>query len=592
MTRSDLTTLLCAVAWAALLAACGEDRGSGTAHADTLPDVGASDALDGSGDGSGDVPERAAALEGLPYSRFNEETSVRFASVDACALCHVSGNDRWTDAAGRNISPVATWQASMMAHSSRDPYWLAAFAHERDAAPEHARDLVVDTCTRCHAPAANEAHRRMETPLDYDALITATDDVHELGREGATCTVCHQIGADNLGTEASFTGGYEIGYERQIFGPLPDPFPNPMLNHVNYRPVQADHVMQSAMCATCHTVITRALDANGDATGPAFPEQVPYLEWRNSAFTTEGDEPGTSPRACQSCHMPRHDDDGNTITSALSQMPPWVEPRTDLAMHTLQGGNAWMLEVIAANRTRLGSRALESQLLESAARNDRMLRTAATVSIADVAERDGAWEIAVQVRNLSGHRFPTAYPSRRAWLEVSVEDAAGTVVFHSGAFDATGALVGPDGTRLDPLGTVAPHVDPITAPTQVTLYEAAMADASGAPTHTLLAATSYLKDTRLLPLGWSADHAEAAMTSPVGVDDDADFVAGGDVATYRLPAGVVPANVTVRLWYQSVPPAAVEATEQSDTPEASMFREMVDATPPLPRLVAEAQSSL
>lgn len=576
------------VALAALLAAaCGEDRTSGEAWAQPAADASPeSDTSVGDGSGSGGA-ERAEALAELPRSRFTEENTVRFASVDACALCHVSGNGRWTDAAGRNISPVATWQASLMAHSSRDPYWLAAFAHERDAAPESARDLVVDTCTRCHAPAANEAHRRMETPLDYDALITANDDVHELGREGSTCTVCHQIGADNLGTEASFTGGYEIGYAREIYGPLPDPFPNPMLNHVNYRPVQSDHIMRSAMCATCHTVITRALDDAGEPTGPAFPEQVPYLEWRNSVFNNEGDSPGTSPRSCQSCHMPRHDDDGNSITSALSQMPPWVEPRTDLAVHTLQGGNAWMLELIAANRVRLGSRALEEQLLESAARNQRMLEGAATVTIADVAQRGDAWEVQVDVRNLTGHRFPTAYPSRRAWIELVVTDGSGAVAFHSGAWNEDGALVGPDGARIDALGTVAPHVDPITSATQVVLYEAHMADRSGAATHTLLAATSYLKDTRLLPLGWSADHPDAAMTSPVGVEGDQDFAPGGDVATYRLPGGLTPATVTARLWYQSVPPAAIEATELSDTPEASMFREMVDGTPPVPRLVAE-----
>ena len=36
-----------------------------------------------------------------------------------------------------------------------------------------------------------------------------------------------------------------------------------------------------------------------------------------------------------------------------------------------------------------------------------------------------------------------------------------------------------------------------------------MADAEGAPTYLLMRGGHYLKDSRLLPLGWRPDHAEA-----------------------------------------------------------------------------------
>ena len=39
----------------------------------------------------------------------------------------------------------------------------------------------------------------------------------------------------------------------------------------------------------------------------------------------------------------------------------------------------------------------------------------------------------IAIRNLAGHKLPTAYPSRRVWLHVSVRDPSGGRVFESGA---------------------------------------------------------------------------------------------------------------------------------------------------------------
>src|SRR5690606_40075326 len=45
---------------------------------------------------------------------------------------------------------------------------------------------------------------------------------------------------------------------------------------------------------------------------------------------------------------------------------------------------------------------------------------------------------------ISGHKFPTGFPSRRAWLHVTLTDAAGEVVFESGAWTEEGKVVGDD----------------------------------------------------------------------------------------------------------------------------------------------------
>ena len=53
-------------------------------------------------------------------------------------------------------------------------------------------------------------------------------------------------------------------------------------------------------------------------------------------------------------------------------------------------------------------------------------REAATLSIdsAGVSGSDVSFDVTPQ--NLSGHKLPTGYPSRRVWLHVVVRDVAGT----------------------------------------------------------------------------------------------------------------------------------------------------------------------
>ncbi|MFT6399158.1 MAG: hypothetical protein ACJAYU_003923 [Bradymonadia bacterium] len=99
-----------------------------------------------------------------------------------------------------------------------------------------------------------------------------TRPADHIEREGVACTVCHQITAKGLGTPESFVGEFVIGESRESFGPHANPFTNPILSHVDYRPTEAAHVMQSALCASCHTLITDTLDAAGVATGDRFPE--------------------------------------------------------------------------------------------------------------------------------------------------------------------------------------------------------------------------------------------------------------------------------------------------------------------------------
>ena len=119
--------------------------------------------------------------------------------------------------------------------------------------------------------------------------------------DGVSCTACHQIQPDNLGEESSFDGNFvirsNIDTDPQIFGPFEvvTGLSRIMQSATGFTPETGAHLQQSELCATCHTLFTTSLDAEGREVS-RFPEQTPYLEWKHSAFSES--------ESCQSCHMP------------------------------------------------------------------------------------------------------------------------------------------------------------------------------------------------------------------------------------------------------------------------------------------------
>ena len=51
-------------------------------------------------------------------------TEISFPAASSCALCHSKIPDPAGERGG-SIAPFALWSGSMMAHSSRDPFWKA-----------------------------------------------------------------------------------------------------------------------------------------------------------------------------------------------------------------------------------------------------------------------------------------------------------------------------------------------------------------------------------------------------------------------------------------------------------------------------------
>ena len=456
-----------------------------------------------------------------------------------CRLCHSR-----IESAGEAVAPYALWAGSMMAHASKDPYWLAKVRYEVATTPRAAA-AIEDKCLRCHAPV-NQYPTRDKEGMRLAQLPAG-------GGEGVTCTVCHQIGAGGLGEAASFTGGFVVNADRRIYGPHADPFAMPMLHHTGYMPAEGKHILESSLCGTCHTVITPTLDAEGRKLGD-FIEQAPYLEWLASDYPRAG-------VTCQSCHVaPIKDAAGKLTAHYIAHRPPGgpfppTRPRTPFGLHFFAGANSAMLSLLAGIEL---ERAPELQ--RTARRGRDLLRSA--LSLEPSAAREGdTLSLEIAVRNLAGHKVPTAFPSRRVWLHVVVTGGDGSKLFESGGWDANGEIAGGE----------QPHHALISRPEQAMIYEAAYRDSRGGSTMSLLRAASYGKDNRILPRGFDGSRElpggrKAGSVGPAGVADDG-FRPGVHRARYQIGGARGAARVLVEACYQSIAPrhaASLEAVEHDD----------------------------
>jgi hypothetical protein len=302
-------------------------------------------------------------------------------------------------------------------------------------------------------------------------------------------------------------------------------------------PEAGDQIRDSALCGSCHTLKTKALGPEGKEIG-SLPEQMPYQEWLHS------DYPGK--QTCQSCHMPE-------VQEAVPITVLYGKPRVGMHRHEFIGGNFFLQRILNGHRDELGVAALPPELSTAADRTANFLQAqSARVSIRNLQSTATGLSIDVLVENLTGHKLPTAYPSRRAWLRMVVRDSSGRVVFQSGALNPDGSIVGND-NDADPL-RFEPYYHEITSPEQVQIFEPILKDAQGKVTTGLLSAIGYLKDSRILPSGFDKKTAEPDISVVGEAADDRDFNDKGALTRYVIKTGnaVGPFHVEVELWYQPI----------------------------------------
>ncbi|MBN2369589.1 MAG: hypothetical protein JXO72_03805 [Vicinamibacteria bacterium] len=465
-----------------------------------------------------------------------------FITSDRCQACH----NGLVTPRGDDVSIGADWRASMMANSARDPYWQASVQRETLFHPK-ATAAIEHECSACHMPMARyqaKAAGGMGQVFANLPVVPQAGAESAFAVDGVSCAMCHQIGKDRLGERESFVAGFVVDMKtpwglREIFGPYDVDAGRQwaMNSSSGFLPKKADHIQDSELCATCHTLFTQTLDENGAIAGE-FPEQVPYLEWKHSAFNNR--------MSCGACHMPKLGGK-MPISSTLGQ------PRKEFARHVFRGGNFFMPKVLNRHRDTLGvvAEPLEMETL-SARTAAHLERSSARLTVRDAECEDGTLRVLVEVQNLAGHKLPSAYPSRRAWIHFTVTDGSGATVFESGRLNADGSITGndndADGTRFEP------HYTEIRSEDEVQVYEPILGTTGGKVTTVLLAASRYLKDNRVLPAGFDKATADEDVAVRGRAVEDEDFTGGGDRVRYAvsLEEASGPFTVQAEIWYQPI----------------------------------------
>lgn len=492
-----------------------------------------------------------------------------------------------------NLSPYGEWRASMMGLSGRDPIFFAQLETELALHPEQ-KDNIVGTCLSCHGVMGQrqiEQDKAGPFKLEYLDQVAAWPVSSQpyakygaLARDGVSCTVCHRISAEGLGTPATYTGKFKVGKPDELYGPFADVVTLPMENAIGIKPKQTkeNQIKSAALCGSCHTVVLPVLDVDKKYNGDPFTdpniknehEQNTYLEWLNSIYQNE--KPPINPatvQTCQDCHMPSKypSKTGNQLNFKIASIEEDVFPLVDniakekdihlkvrgmdaqepYSRHTLLGMNIFALEIFDQFSDKLGLVSYDPMssfwgnappgLVEAKTSALQLARNeTAQVEILSVNKNASTLTAKVQVTNLAGHKFPSGVSFRRAFIEFRVNVGA-TTRWASGATDNTGRIGVQSGTVFAPLVTESfnlktnpeqkyqQHYETINSQDQVQIYEELVKDTDFHFTTSFLSLAHPVKDNRLMPKGWKC------IERPDGKHQTPDKEPCGGTAPFGVP---------------------------------------------------------
>lgn len=288
------------------------------------------------------------------------------------------------------------WRTSMHAYAMTDPVYRAMVKVRQDDF-----DGLQDRfCLQCHSQVGTRGGDIVPN-FSFEDLAPVT-------LEGVTCASCHKISSMARLNNA----GHVIDEDGPIRGPIEDPI-EAGFHQSEYSPL----FEQAEFCAGCHDVI--------EVSGLNL--ERPYEEWSESPGRLEG-------QTCQTCHMPAYE--GSAAPGA---------PVRTLHDHRWVGVDLPLAEGFMTDAERD----------ELRGRVEALLATAASLDVQAASQVTAGEQLDVFVtvtNNIASHNFPTGSTfNRQAWIELTVTDAGGAVIYQTGDLDDNGDLRN-FFSELDPYG--------------------------------------------------------------------------------------------------------------------------------------------
>lgn len=488
----------------------------------------------------------------LPGSQPNQSGNLE--SPNRCDNCH-GGYDI-------EVEPAFGWRGSMMSQAARDPLFYACLAISNQDAPESG-----DLCLRCHTPTGWLEGRSV--PTDGSAL-----DAND--REGVQCDYCHkmvkptELGVNPYPDDSTYTADT---YPRdQAYLATIDSIPERCANGMYiadsdnakrgpFEDAQARHQMfyspfhqDSSLCGTCHDVSNPAFTDDGtgnflpnsfDQPAPdfnpytMFPIERTFSEWKMSAYNSPqgvyapqfgGNKDTVS--TCQDCHL--RDITGEGCNKAGTPTRP------DLPLHDMTGGNTFipdLIEAVFPGESDLA--ALDSGTV----RATYMLQKAATMSLS-AGQLGNSHLLNVNIVNETGHKLPSGYPEgRRIWINVKAYNTNGSLIYESGAYDTSTAVLTHDPEVK--IYEIKPGISNDLSP---------IVNFPAGPSFHFVLNDSVFFDNRIPPRGFTNAGFEAIQSPPVAYS----YVDGQywDDTEYLVPGAA--AKIVVTLNYQTTSKEYVE----------------------------------
>lgn len=342
---------------------------------------------------------------------------------------------------------MAQWQGSMHHLSHKDPVYTRVAKFYLQGLTDAGHIAEAESCVKCHTPVGYVTGFPQKVSDEFSK-------VQDIPAQGIQCDYCHT--AVNL--SKMYNNGLMLSPGQGEddpgikYGPFDDA--EPEFHDAAFSKLHTD----SKICGTCHNVKHVAFGTDLETT---------YTEWEKGPYNSPDPEKHVS---CQGCHMYQRPGVPATGSTPRPENPgsatPDAKQRPHIFTHYFVGANSGLPQMFSDQE--------KSDMAVA------RLRHAAEISL----EMEKEHTVRVVVSNTgAGHSLPTGLTDmRQVWIELTLADNDGNVVFQTGVPDKNNEL-----------------------PANTVIFNTIFGDGKGNPVINIAKAKEILSDTRI-PVGKSAAH--------------------------------------------------------------------------------------